>query len=203
MLELIQTSPLAFLVIIGGLIIALAFHEAAHAFVAYKLGDSTAKMAGRLTVNPLKHLDPFGTLALIFFRFGWGKPVPVNPRNFKNPAVGNFLVALAGPATNILIALVLGGITFLLPPNSLLTLVISTVVYINILLAFFNLLPIPPLDGSKILGLFLSEESAYELERIGPMILLVFILLVNTTSSTLLLQFLNLVNRLTNLITAF
>ncbi len=203
MLELIQTSPLAFLVIIGGLIIALAFHEAAHAFVAYKLGDSTAKMAGRLTVNPLKHLDPFGTLALIFFRFGWGKPVPVNPRNFKNPAVGNLLVALAGPATNILIALVLGGITFLLPPNSLLTLVISTVVYINILLAFFNLLPIPPLDGSKILGLFLSEESAYELERIGPMILLVFILLVNTTSSTLLLQFLNLVNRLTNLITAF
>ncbi|HOE74448.1 MAG TPA: site-2 protease family protein [bacterium] len=203
MLELIQTSPLAFLVIIGGLIIALAFHEAAHAFVAYKLGDSTAKMAGRLTINPLKHLDPFGTLALIFFRFGWGKPVPVNPRNFKNPAVGNLLVALAGPATNILIALVLGGITFLLPPNSLLTLVISTVVYINILLAFFNLLPIPPLDGSKILGLFLSEESAYELERIGPMILLVFILLVNTTSSTLLLQFLNLVNRLTNLITAF
>ncbi len=203
MLELIQTSPLAFLVIIGGLIIALAFHEAAHAFVAYKLGDGTAKMAGRLTVNPLKHLDPFGTLALIFFRFGWGKPVPVNPRNFKNPAVGNLLVALAGPATNILIALVLGGITFLLPPNSLLTLVISTVVYINILLAFFNLLPIPPLDGSKILGLFLSEESAYELERIGPMILLVFILLVNTTSSTLLLQFLNLVNRLTNLITAF
>ncbi len=203
MLELIQTSPLAFLVITGGLIIALAFHEAAHAFVAYKLGDSTAKMAGRLTVNPLKHLDPFGTLALIFFRFGWGKPVPVNPRNFKNPAVGNLLVALAGPATNILIALVLGGITFLLPPNSLLTLVISTVVYINILLAFFNLLPIPPLDGSKILGLFLSEESAYELERIGPMILLVFILLVNTTSSTLLLQFLNLVNRLTNLITAF
>ena len=203
MLELIQTSPLAFLVIIGGLIIALAFHEAAHAFVAYKLGDSTAKMAGRLTINPLKHLDPFGTLALIFFRFGWGKPVPVNPRNFKNPAVGNLLVALAGPATNILIALVLGGITILLPPNSLLTLVISTVVYINILLAFFNLLPIPPLDGSKILGLFLSEESAYELERIGPMILLVFILLVNTTSSTLLLQFLNLVNRLTNLITAF
>ncbi|MBP6930477.1 site-2 protease family protein [Patescibacteria group bacterium] len=201
MLELIQTSPLAFLVILGGLIIALAFHEAAHAFAAHVLGDDTAKMAGRLTINPLKHLDLWGTLALIFFRFGWGKPVPVNPRNFKNPAVGNLLVALAGPATNLLIALILGGITFLFSPSSLVVLMISTIVYINILLAFFNLLPIPPLDGSKILGLFLSEETAYELERFGPAILLAFILFASTMSSTFLLPFLNLVNRLTNFLT--
>lgn len=202
MLSLLQTSPIAFVVIIAGLILALAFHEAAHAYVAHLLGDPTAKREGRLTLNPFAHLDLLGTLALIFFRFGWGKPVPVNPNNFKNPRLGNLLVALAGPGTNIALALILGGITHLLPAGSVVIVSIATIVYINILLAFFNLIPIPPLDGSKILGLFLSQESYYELERLGPIILLAFIFLASTLSGPVFSTFLGWVSTLTSWIVA-
>lgn len=198
MIELLQTNPLIFIVIIAGLILALAFHEAAHAYAAHMLGDDTAKNEGRLTINPFAHLDILGTLSLIFFKFGWGKPVPVNPNNFKSPAFGNLMVAIAGPSMNLLIAVILAMVARFLPIESIAFSIIDAIVYINILLAFFNLLPIPPLDGSKILGLFMSQESYYELEKYGPFILIAFIFVVATTSLPIFDTFLGWVTSATN-----
>ncbi len=198
MFELLQTSPISFVIIIGGLLIALSFHEAAHAFAAHLLGDPTAKSQGRLTINPLAHLDLVGTLALIFFKFGWGKPVPVNPNNFKHPAFYNLLVALSGPVMNILIAVILAGIARFFPINSLAVSILGAIIFINILLAFFNLLPIPPLDGSKVLGLFLDSETYYQLEKYGPFILIAVIFVVVTSSLPIFSTFLGWVNSVTN-----
>ena len=160
------------IILIITLLFALTFHEAAHAYVAYQLGDNTAKTEGRLTLNPLAHLDPIGTLMLVFFKIGWGKPVPVNPNNFKRPALDNFLVALSGPATNLILGL-FGALGLKLFGNSAtLSNFFSLFIVLNIFLMVFNLLPVPPLDGSKVWHLFLSDEAYYSLERMGPIILI-------------------------------
>ena len=172
---------------VPAIILCLTFHEWAHGFVAYKFGDPTAKMAGRLTLNPLKHLDPLGTLMLIFARFGWAKPVPVNPYNFQGDRRSKMtVVAMAGPLANLLFAVVSTVFLYLIvdyaPYNSFFVYLYnltSELVWINIILAVFNLLPIPPLDGSKILGGFLPakwEAAYYKIERYGFLILFVFIL---------------------------
>ncbi|MFH1854969.1 MAG: site-2 protease family protein [bacterium] len=160
--------------------ICLSVHEAAHSFIADKLGDPTSKHEGRLSLNPLRHIDLFGTILLPLFliisglpAFGWAKPVMVNIYNFKNPARDHFLTALSGPASNLIFAVILGVIVGLIPSLSFLTILIR----INVILALFNLLPIPPLDGSKIWHLVLSEESYFNLERYGPFILIAFLLL--------------------------
>lgn len=160
------------IVLIITLIMALTFHEAAHAFVAYRLGDATAKAEGRLTLNPLAHLDPIGTLMLIFFHIGWGKPVPVNPNNFKRPALDNFLVALSGPGANLVLSLIGALGLKLFSATPILTTFLSMFIVLNTFLMVFNLLPIPPLDGSKVWHLFLNDESYYTLERMGPIILI-------------------------------
>lgn len=157
--------------LVVSLLIALTLHEAAHAFVAYRLGDDTAKNEGRLTLNPLAHLDPIGTLALIFFKIGWGKPVPVNPNNFKRPAFDNFLVALSGPATNLILGVIAAIVLRYSGTESLATSFFSLFIVLNIFLMIFNLLPIPPLDGSKVWHLILNDESYYALERMGPIVL--------------------------------
>lgn len=179
------------LLFVPGFILGLTFHEFAHGWVADKLGDPTARRAGRLTLNPLAHLDPFGSLMLIFAGFGWAKPVPVNPFNLKNPRRDMLWIALAGPAANLLFALVLGLFFQLflkgqfqreLFGSSLLTLVIFMGVRINVILAVFNLLPVPPLDGSRILvGLLPPSmtEGYATFERFGPFLLLGLILLGN------------------------
>lgn len=162
----------------------LPLHEMAHGFVAYKLGDRTAKNQGRLTLNPLAHLDYIGALSLILVGFGWATPVPVNPRNFKNPKRDMALVALAGPVSNLLAAL--AGSIILAACNIWLIRANITVYYyvaiflnsyvsVNIGLAVFNLIPLPPLDGSKILGAFLKTETYVKMltnERMLSMILL-------------------------------
>ncbi len=198
MLQLLQANPLIFLVVILGLILALAFHEAAHAFASNLLGDDTAKREGRLTLNPLAHLDLIGTLCLIFFKFGWGKPVPVNPNNFRKPALGNFMVALAGPMMNLVIAIILAGIARLLSSTGLAFSILDALVFINLLLAFFNLIPVPPLDGSKILGLFISQEVYYELERLGPFILIALIFFVSALPLPIFDSFIGLINSVTS-----
>lgn len=170
-------------------IVVLPFHELAHGFVAYKLGDDTAKRANRLTFNPLNHLSYLGALCLILVGFGWAEPVPVNPRNFKHPKRDMALVALAGPAANLIAALV-GSLIL----NALLTFVpysagvlyssvcifLSYYISVNIGLAVFNLIPLPPLDGSKILGAFLPERTYVKMlmnERTLSMVLLLLIAL--------------------------
>jgi len=161
-----------FLIII--LIFSIIIHEIAHGSVAYYLGDPTAKYAGRLTLNPLKHLDPIGSVLVPLFLiimsritgggiiFGWAKPVPINPRNFRDQKYGSMKVALAGPGSNLLIALFFGLILRFFPGLFVfpgLIVMFSYVVYINILLAIFNLLPIPPLDGSHVLFALLPSSA--------------------------------------------
>ncbi|WFS61532.1 site-2 protease family protein [Pseudodesulfovibrio thermohalotolerans] len=174
-----------YLTLAPGLLIALVFHEVAHGYVAYLLGDPTAKSEGRLTLNPLKHLDPIGTLAFFFVHFGWARPVPVNARYFRNPRKGMMFTAMAGPGINFILAAAfaaafhLMGLFGLSPANALYA-VAYYGVFVNLILAAFNLLPIPPLDGSNILAYFLSPRAAYKymsLSRYGFIILIAIILL--------------------------
>lgn len=173
------------------ILLSLTVHECAHAWAADKMGDPTAKMLGRLTLNPLKHLDPIGTLMLFFSGlFGWAKPVPVNPRNFRNLRRGDIIVSAAGPASNLALAVIFAVIIRLMGlivPNIGLSmpgiyrpllLMAEMGVIINIGMAVFNMLPIPPLDGSHVLSSLLPARSSYTFSKIQPygfLILLVFI----------------------------
>lgn len=156
------------------LLTALPFHECAHAWTANKLGDPTARINGRMTLNPLAHLDPFGALLMIFTGIGWAKPVPINARNFKHPKWGMAISSLAGPVSNLLLAylsMILWKITTIVSyyhsgffVQNLIT-IFATMVSINIGLAVFNFIPIPPLDGSRILSLFLPERTYFSIMR--------------------------------------
>jgi Zn-dependent protease len=166
------------LISIPPLLFALSFHEFAHGFIADRMGDPTPRYYGRLTLNPLAHLDPLGTLMLIFYHFGWAKPVPVNPYNFTHRERGLLLVSLAGPLSNILLAFV-GNLALraaiIYSSNQVLVQMLQYFWQINVLLAAFNLIPIPPLDGSKILAGLLPPKQAFQfrqLESYGPIILL-------------------------------
>ncbi|MCK8825721.1 site-2 protease family protein [Fuchsiella alkaliacetigena] len=166
------------ILLIPVLLFSLSIHEYSHGKMADLLGDPTPEMTGRLTLNPLAHLDLMGTLVLLFTqRFGWAKPVRVDPRYFDDPKQGMMYVGLAGPASNILMAILLAGLfnslAFVLPPVVLIFLQLG--VGINLGLAIFNLLPVPPLDGSKILAGFLPrkyDSIIYQLEAYGPFVLL-------------------------------
>jgi len=175
---------LGFLVWGLALIIAVTIHEFAHALIADKLGDPTPTLAGRLSLNPLKHLDPIGTLMLLIFRFGWGKPVPFDPFNLRHPKRDSALIALAGPTSNLILAALL-SIILKLTALPLLTLLIPIII-ININLAIFNLLPIPPLDGSKILYGLLplnwAEEYNSFMKDYGILLLILLILPIGGTS---------------------
>ena len=156
---------LSLLVSVPGLLLCLSLHEAAHGYTAYRLGDPTAKNAGRLTLDPLKHLDPVGTICLLFFHVGWAKPVPVNTWYFKNPRRDTALVSLAGPVSNFLLAAVLLFVRqFLIfssvMPVYVLGLMVHYAAIMSIGLGVFNLIPVPPLDGSKILFSFLPWQQA-------------------------------------------
>ncbi len=157
---------------IPALLIALTIHEYAHARVAVWLGDETPRVMGRLTLNPIPHLDPFGLIMLWLFKFGWAKPVQINPNNFKNWRKGTILVSLAGPGSNILMAF-FAAITYgVLAKLGLLNNEVATVLGFtysyNIIFAIFNLLPLPPLDGSKVLKNLLPVRQAEVLEKIEP-----------------------------------
>ncbi|MDA8065011.1 MAG: site-2 protease family protein [Thermaerobacter sp.] len=190
------------LLMLPGMLLALTLHELAHGLVADHLGDPTARYAGRLTLNPLRHLDPLGTILLLVVGFGWAKPVPVDPRNFANRRGGMAAVGLAGPLTNFLLAFVLSFPLVYLQlaaGSALLERMLSFAVIINVLLGIFNLLPVPPLDGSRILPAFLSPRAAYAYElheRWGYVVLLVLLFtgllgnilvpLVNTTYGSMI-----------------
>ena len=160
-------------------------HELAHGWVAYKLGDKTAKSEGRLTFNPIKHIDPIGMIMILLFGFGFAKPVPVSMRNLKNPKRDMALVAIAGPAANIILAYISAFMYYLAifvlkgsAAGALISLFFYYSAYINIALAAFNLIPLPPLDGSKVLAAFLPNKAYYKymmFERYAMIALLVLI----------------------------
>lgn len=166
-------------------LVCITLHELSHGFVAYRLGDDTAKRAGRLSFNPLRHLDPMGLLMMLVFRFGWAKPVPVNMYRFRDPKRGMALTALAGPVSNIVIALVFllaYGALFLPLQGSgagdYLLQMLELTAYISLGYAVFNLLPIPPLDGSKVLFSMMDEERYRMLmryERYGGILLMALV----------------------------
>jgi len=177
LLNLLIKDPLAFILLAIPLLYSIILHELAHGWVAYRMGDPTAKWLGRLSLNPLKHLDPIGTLMLFIFGFGWAKPVPVNFNNLHDTRKGLILVSSAGITANMILAF----LTFLLfrilspMPSGVLSTLLFYLAQINIILASFNLIPIPPLDGSKILMGFVSKRFQYYLSRLDPFGLFIII----------------------------
>jgi Zn-dependent protease len=191
-LDLLRTDPRAFFVMVvsmaAALLVAISVHEASHALVADRQGDPTPRSMGRLTLNPIAHLDPLGTLLLLLFLFGWGKPVPVNAAYFRGrPLAGMARVAFAGPLSGLLMAGIV-SIPFRLlnvvPPE-----VILWLIYFSIVLSIFNLIPIPPLDGFHVLQGIVPARTALTLSRYesyGPPLLILLILLDNFTGAGIL-----------------
>ena len=187
------------LLIAPPILLALTFHEYAHAYVANRLGDDTAKQSGRLTLNPLRHLDPLGTIMIFLVHFGWAKPVPVNPYLLKNPKKDMLWISAAGPLSNMVLALASGILLRILMASGetpgqtsflgLLIYVVFMSLQINLALAIFNILPIAPLDGSKILAGLLPDRFGkmfYFMERYGPFILLGLIIFGRATGVSIL-----------------
>ena len=170
LLGLLLKNPVAFFIIAIPLLYAIIFHELAHGWMAYRFGDPTAKMMGRLSLNPLKHLDPIGTTMLFLFGFGWAKPVPVNLNNIQDKKKGMLLVASAGIIANMILAFIALLLNHLISPgeSSILGTALYFMAHINIILAAFNLIPLPPLDGSKIV-MYLAPANVRNLFlRIEP-----------------------------------
>ena len=187
------------LLIAPPILLALTFHEYAHAYMAYRYGDDTARQSGRLTLNPLRHLDPLGTIMIFIVHFGWAKPVPVNPNRLRNPKKDMLWISAAGPLANMVLALASGLLirvllTIGVTPDrhtaiGLLFFMVIMSLQINLALAIFNILPIAPLDGSKILSALLPvryEKLIYSLERYGPFILIGLIIFSQATGVSVL-----------------
>ena len=170
LLNLLLKDPLAFVLVSIPLLYSVVIHELAHGWVASRMGDQTAKWQGRLSLNPLRHLDPIGTLMLFLFGFGWAKPVPVNFENLHDPRRGLIFVSAAGIVANLFLAFMAFLLDHLLSPSpsGVLAPILYYLAQINIMLAAFNLIPIPPLDGSKILMGFASANVRYFLLRLEP-----------------------------------
>ena len=182
---LFRLPPEVLILLIPVLLFALVFHEFSHGWVANKLGDPTAKYAGRLTLNPMAHLDLFGSLMILFVGFGWAKPVPVDSRYLANPRTDMMKIAFAGPASNLLLAFIAGSLIRLTGNMGVLSSMLIMFAQINIMLAVFNMIPIPPLDGSQIFsGLMIrhNPDLVIKLQVYGPQILMGLILFGMLTS---------------------
>lgn len=189
----LSSNPLGFLFWIIALIVAITIHEFSHAWAAERLGDPTPRLMGRLTLNPLAHLDPLGTIMLLVARFGWGKPVQFDPFNLRHPRRDSAIISLAGPVSNLILAAICSLVIRIVAASSLLAPrslggvgfdywiigLLDNLIIMNVVLAVFNLVPIHPLDGFKIVGGILPEEYAHqwaELERYGMIFLILLIL---------------------------
>jgi Zn-dependent protease len=172
-------TTIIFIFWLTALAISITFHEFLHAWTADYLGDPTPKAAGRVSLNPIAHIDPIGTILIPLvlllttgFVFGYAKPVPINPNNFRNYRYGQALTAIAGPFANLVLLLIFAGLYKLLPDSGYFQLFLKIVIQLNVVLMVFNLIPVPPLDGSKILYTFLPFETIRKLESYGPFLLL-------------------------------
>ncbi len=183
---IISLDPAVQVILVPVIIFALSFHEFSHGWMASRFGDQTARYAGRLTLNPMAHLDMFGSLALYFMGFGWAKPVPVNPRNLLNPKRDLMWISLAGPVSNLILAFISGLLLSILlrlgliSTQSPLIMVLIMSLQINLVLAIFNFIPIPPLDGSRILEGMVPNKYHSQLakfEYYGPKVLIGLILI--------------------------
>ena len=164
----LSTILLEMLYRVPGIIVAISFHECAHAYAAYKCGDPTARNLGRMTLNPLAHFDPIGIVMMLLVRFGWAKPVPINTRNFKNPRKDELIVSLAGVATNLIIAFLTLGVMYILQvfttvDSVILDNILSSMFFLNLAFFVFNLLPVPPLDGYHVLQCIFVHQCKYRL----------------------------------------
>ncbi|KKS20906.1 MAG: Peptidase M50 [candidate division WWE3 bacterium GW2011_GWC1_41_7] len=186
-IQLLTQNPAAFVLLAISLIICISIHEFAHAYSSFKLGDPTAKSLGRVTLNPLAHLDPVGTLLLLIAGFGWGKPVPFDPSYLKNPKRDAALISLAGPMSNFLLAIVLTIILKAFGSLGALNTLVFMVIYFNLILGFFNLIPIHPLDGFKVVNGLLPDNLSVQWIQMAPygIFILLFLILTNTTSRLL------------------
>lgn len=189
MIRMLFQSPTSFLLLAAAIVISLCVHEFSHAFVAYKLGDPTAKLMGRMTLNPKAHLDPLGTIFLLIAGFGWGKPVPFNPLNLKNPKRDSALISLAGPTSNFILAFLLSLPLKLLHLSTQVGIgeIFVVILILNLMLGFFNLIPLGPLDGNKVVAGFLPMKLMIqwnEMQRFGMYILL-FLVITNSTGKIL------------------
>lgn len=170
MLNQLFANPFSFAVWAAALVVAITIHEFAHAFSADRLGDPTPRLMGRLTLNPLAHLDPLGTLMLLLVRFGWGKPVQFDPYNLRYPRRDAAIISFAGPASNIILATLLAlmirfSATFVPTWSPQIGLILQPFIFLNVILAIFNLLPIHPLDGGKVLVGLLPPAYAFSVDR--------------------------------------
>jgi len=192
MLTTLFNDPLGFLFWLAALVVGITVHEFSHAYAAERLGDPTPRLMGRLTLNPFAHLDPIGTLMLLIARFGWGKPVQFDPFNLRSPRRDSAIISLAGPTANMIVAVLASVLLNLLFRYKLvlisnpvwsvisvfLTALLEPLIFLNIILAVFNMIPIHPLDGFKIVGGFLPEEYARQWAELEPygIIFLIFLI---------------------------
>lgn len=191
MISYLFSNPLIFVIYFISILAAIAVHEFSHAWAADYLGDPTPRLQGRLNLNPLVHIDKIGMLFLLFFGFGWGKPVEFDPYNLKNPRKDAAIISIAGPISNFILAIILSILLklFIFLQLNFITIIGSLVfipmIKMNIVLGVFNLLPIHPMDGFKIVGGILSEEKAHEwqqLQRYGMIFLILLIFPINGSS---------------------
>lgn len=188
--SLLLQNPLAFFLVAAALVVSLTFHEFSHAFAADKLGDPTARSLGRLTLDPRAHLDKWGTLMLIFAGIGWGRPVPFNPMYLKHPKRDSAIIALAGPCANFLLAGVLAGVYHLVSDfgggggllGGLVTVFLYFTILYNLVLGFFNLIPIHPLDGFKVVNGLLPYELSLQWMQMAPYGMYLLLILILTQS---------------------
>jgi Zn-dependent protease len=196
LISLLFQEPMIFFMVALSLVVCISIHEFAHAYSALKLGDPTAESMGRVTLNPLSHLDPLGTVLLLVAGFGWGRPVPFNPGYLKHPKRDAAIISFAGPLSNFILAFLFAGLIRLVDPSNstgaLLYMIFYYIIFFNLILGFFNLLPLHPLDGFKVVNGFLPDSLSYQWMQMAPYGIFILIFLIFTgTTATLLGSFIN------------